>query len=131
MAGNPDDQLDFFGADIGPTRTLAAVAANAVSTAGTATTDPGGTLPPGRYLIQCTPPGGTDIVFVGAVPFKKGDVSWQTQAAAAPNAPLIRSFIEINVRKGHNDRIYARTTGGTSSVFVTQITRVPQKTAPA
>lgn len=130
MAANPDDLLDFYGADLGPTRALAVVAANGVSTGGAA--DAAGALPPGKYLIQTTPPGGTDQVFIGAVPFKKTDTAWNAVAAAPPLHPLVRGWMEINVRKNHSDRIFARATGAASAtVYVTQISQVPKKLPPA
>jgi len=130
MSAFGDDQLDYFGADLGVTRALSAVAANMVSTGGAS--DAGGALPPGKYLIQITPPGGTDQVFLAAIPFAKGDVSWAALTAAAPRMPLVRGWIELHVRKAHNDRIIARCTGSaTATVYVTLISRVPQKLPPA
>lgn len=131
MGASPDDLQDFYTSDLGPCRSLAAVAANGVSTGGAA--DVNGPLSPGRYLVQTTAPGGTDIVFIGAVPYKKGDTSWNTLAAAAPRHPLSlgRGWIEVVVRKGHNDRIFARTTGAaTATVFITQISRVARQLPP-
>lgn len=132
MSASPDDLKDFYDNGLGPCRALSAVAANMVSTAGTSPADASGALEPGRYLVQCTPPGGTDQVFIDAVPFKKGDTSWTALTAAAPRTPLIRGWIEIVVRKGHNDRIIARCTGAaTSTVYVTQLSRVSKKLPPA
>jgi hypothetical protein len=130
VAANPDDLQDFYGHDLGRTVALAAVAASVVSSGGT--NDANGPLPPGKYLVQATSPGGTDLVFIDAVPFVKNETaSWAAKPAAPPATPLIRGWVEIHVRKDHNDRIVARTTGGTATVYVTQVSRVPRKLPPA
>lgn len=134
MAANPDDMNDFYGADLGRTRALSAGAGAPVSSGGASPADPEGALPPGKYLIQAQAPSGggaSDHVFIDAVPFKKGDTAWNTMAAAAPATPLIRGWIEIHVRPGHNDRIVARTSAGSTTVYITQISRVPKKRPPA
>lgn len=132
MAANPDDQQDYFAADVGPTRTLAVVAANMVSSAGATPADPEGALPPGKYLLQRGAPGGADVMWIDAIPFKKGDAAWTGLSAAAPRMPLIRDSLVIHVRKGHNDRIVARVTGGVgAALHITQISRVTKKQPPA
>lgn len=132
MAANPDDQLDYFASDLGPTRTLAVVAANMVSSAGASPADPDGALPPGKYLLQRGAPGGADVMFIDAIPFVKGDTSWTALSAAAPRMPLIRDSIVLHVRKGHNDRIIARVTGGAgAALHITQVSRVTKKLPPA
>jgi hypothetical protein len=132
MAANPDDQQDFYASDLGPTRTLAVVAANAVSSAGATPGDPAGALPPGKYLLQRGAPGGADVMWIDAIPFKKADAAWTGMAAAAPAHPLIRDSLVLHVRKGHNDRIVARVTGGAgAALHITLISRVPKKQPPA
>lgn len=122
MGATQNDLLDYYDQDIGPTYSLAA------STSVAFTTDAVGPLPPGKYLVQAPSLGGTDLVFISLVPFKAGDTP--SISAQAPATPIIRGWLEFNVKTGDNDRVVIRATGGTGTVYITQVSRIPKRLPP-
>lgn len=114
-----DDAIYFYAANLGRTTALA------VSVVSAQTPDSEGALPPGRYLLHLGDDvASTTIVWVTAGPFTKGGTL--TAVAAVPLFPMSTArivTIEINVRKGDNDRIAAIASAGAGTLFVTQVSR--------
>jgi len=114
-----DDALYFYAADLGITHALE------VTATASQLPDVVGALRPGRYLIHAVErvPAKT-VVWIRTGKFVLGaalDI-----AAAPPWFPLRVDgivAIEINVRKGHNDRIAAITDGGSATLYVTRVSR--------
>lgn len=116
MGARPDDELDFYDADIGRTIEVG------LTTVAAQTTDAEGALSPGRYLIQVTTSSDTDIAWMKVAPFVKGGTA--DVAAAVPNMPFrIVKAIEYNVRKGASDRIEGIMGTGTGTLTITKISR--------
>lgn len=114
-----DDALYFYAADLGPTRALAV---NAVAGQ---LPDVDGPLVPGRYLLHVVDQApGRVVTWVRTGKFEKGvnlDIS-----AGVPWFPLRADgmvALEVHVRKGHNDRIAAITDTGSSTLYITRVSR--------
>lgn len=116
-----DDALAYFGATLGATRALG------VSVAPAQTSDPDGPLPPGRYLLHIS-----DLdpvaakVWVRMGKYVRGEVLGV--AASPPAFPMQLGgivAIEVNVRRGDNDRIAAVMAGilDTAVLYITEISR--------
>lgn len=116
MGAFGDDRLDFYGADLGPSKSVAL----------TTTTAPSEKLRPGRYLVQFIDTS-TDRVWARVGPFSSATPV--AAAAAAPSTPFAAggpTAFEINVRPGHNDQIAAIMAAGTGTMIITPISRVPR-----
>jgi len=117
MGAIGDDRLDFYGADLGPSASVALTVAVARTVQ----------LRPGRYLVQFLDTG-ANRAWVRVGPYSA--TVPPTATTAVPSTPFggtggITAF-EINVRKGHNDQIAAIMAAGTGTMIVTPISRVPR-----
>lgn len=116
MGAFGDDRLDFYGADLGPSTSVALTTSSAESEK----------LRPGRYLVQFIDTS-SDRVWVKAGPFSA--TSPPVAVASAPSTPFAAggpTAFEINVRPGHNDQIAAIMAAGTGAMIITPISRVPR-----
>ena len=120
MQARGDDVIAYYAADLGKTRELALTNVSAQLP------DAGGPLPPGRYLIHLGVLSAlAAVAWVKTGPF---DIAVPLVATAAvPCFPMTVArvmAIEINVRKGHNDRVAAIMDAAfTGTLYVTAISR--------
>jgi hypothetical protein len=117
-----DDALYYYAANLGLTQAIAVTATPAQ------TSDIEGALTPGRYLLQIADVSNSGTtIWVRTGKFEKGVAL--SMVAGVPWFPMKPGgviAIEINVRKGDNDRIAAVASGpGTplGTLYVTQISR--------
>lgn len=115
-----DDSIAFFAATLGRTSALS------VTDAGEQISDADGPLAPGRYLLHVANVSApTVVIWVATGAFESGgSIAVTTTVPFFPMSPATILAIELNIVKGHNDRIAAiATAGGTGTLYITQISR--------
>jgi len=113
MAARGDDLLDFYRRDPDKAIVLALTNVSAQIPA---------PLPPGRYLLILRAVAGVWAWF-RAEPFVATGTVTVVAAQGIPLSPDAMQTIEINVRKGHNDRIAAITEAGVGTLYIVPLAR--------
>lgn len=123
-AHNGADDIAFYEADLGLTVELP------VNASGAQTSDEGGPLPAGRYLIQAFNLTDGGVCWVHTGKYKRGSGLPLVAAAGRNRIPLTGKTliaVETHVREGSSDRVGAITSAGaTCTLWITQVsTRSP------
>jgi len=111
---DPKDDVGFFAADLGRTIKLD------LTTAGAQNSDDE-CLPVGRYLLHADLPANR-IAWVTVGAFVKGTpIGLLDDVPSMPMQNKTFVLFEFHVRKGVNDRIGGKMSGGTGTLYITKI----------
>jgi len=126
--GGNHDQA-FFEAAIENTAALTASVGSLAETS-----DTGGALPPGRYLIQAPGIAGTQVVWVHVGPFVKGAplAPANPVGAGTRRFPLTAAIVAIETHclGGYSDRIAVQLSSGAAvPVYITRVSTEVRKRA--